>query len=107
MTVEELLDQGTAHLAIGDLDEAWKSFKKATELEPDHFDAWHSLGMVCMKLHRYSEAVEATRKACELKPDDQLAHVSYSMALQKNGQIPEAEAEAAKAKVLGWGGKLI
>ena len=54
-----------------------------------------------------SEAVAAGHKSCEIKPNDQLAHVSLSMALQKNNQIEEAEAEAAKAKILGWGGKLI
>jgi Flp pilus assembly protein TadD len=106
MTIEELMDEGTGNIAVGDLEGALQCFKQATELEPEHFDAWHSLGMVLMKLHRYTDAVAAGRRSCELKPNDQLAHVSLSMALQKNNQIEEAEAEAAKAKILGWGGKL-
>lgn len=107
MTIDELMDEGTACIATGDLEGALGWFGKAAELDPAHFDAWHSLGMVLMKLHRFAEAVEAGRKACELKPDDQLAHVSLSLAYMKNNQIPEAETEATKAKVLGWGGKLI
>ena len=106
MTIEKLMDEGTSNVAIGELEAALKCFQQATQLDPKHFDAWHSLGMVFMKLHQHPEAVEAGRKACELRPNDQLAHVSLSMALQKNNQIEEAEAEAAKAKILGWGGKL-
>lgn len=107
MTVEECMDEGTSHVAVGELEKALECFKKASQLDPKYFDAWHSLGMVLMKLHRHPEAVEAGRRACELRPNDQLAHVSLSMALQKNNQIEEAEAEAAKAKILGWGGKLL
>ena len=107
MNIEELMDEGTTNIAVGDLEAALKCFKQATDLDPKHFDAWHSLGMAYMKLHRFPEAVEAGRRSCELRPNDQLAHVSLSMALQKNNQIEEAEAEAAKAKILGWGGKII
>ncbi|MBV9464447.1 MAG: tetratricopeptide repeat protein [Verrucomicrobiae bacterium] len=100
------MDAGTAHLAGGELLDACQKFREATVLAPGDFDAWHSLGMVLMKLGRFAEAVEAERKACELRPNDQLARVSLSMCYMKNGQIEEAEAEAAKARILGWGGKI-
>ena len=106
MTLDEWLDEGTSNIAVGDLDKALECFKKATELDSENFEAWHSLGMVLMKLQRHSEAVAAGKRACAIRPNDQLAHVSLSMALQKDNQIEEAEAEAAKAKILGWGGKL-
>jgi Flp pilus assembly protein TadD len=107
MSLEECMDEGTSQLAVGELEKALECFRRATEMDAGCFDAWHSMGMVLMKLHRHAEAVEAARRACELRPNDQLAHVSLSMALQKNNQIEEAEAEAAKAKILGWGGKLL
>lgn len=106
MTLEEQMEEGTAAIASGDLEAAVGHFQKATELAPDHFDAWHSLGMACMKTRRYAEAIEAGKRAVRINPDDQFARVSLSMYFQRNGQIPEAEAEAAKAKILGWGGKL-
>ena len=34
--------------------------------------------------------------------DDVLAHTSLSILYQRKGMVPEAEAEAAKARVLGW-----
>ncbi len=106
MTVEELLEEGTTAVAIGELEEAVECFRKATELDSTHFEAWHSLGMALMKLQKYPEAVEAGKKAVEISPNDQFARVSLSMFFQRNGQIPEAEAEATKAKIIGWGGKL-
>lgn len=106
MNLEELMEKGTAAIAIGELEQAVEYFKKATELDPKHFDAWHSLGMAYMKSQKYIEAIEAGKKAVELNPNDQFARVSLSMYYQRNGQIPEAEAEATKAKILGWGGKL-
>ncbi len=106
MTVDEHMEEGTSAIATGDLDQAILHFKKATELDSQHFEAWHSLGMAYMKAQKYPEAVEAGKKAVELNPDDQFAHVSLSMFYQRNGQIPEAEAEATKAKIISWGGKL-
>ena len=106
MTLEDYMEKGTVAIARGELDEAAICFKKATEIGPECFEAWHSLGMAYMKLQKYPEAIEAGEKAVKLKPQDQLAHVSLSIYFQRNGQIAEAEAESAKAKVLGWGGKL-
>lgn len=106
MTLEEHLEEGMSAVAMGELETAADHFKKATELDPKSFDAWHSLAMAYMKLLKYPEAVQAGIKAVEINPNDQFARVSLSMYFQRNGQIPEAEAEAAKAKILSWGGKL-
>ncbi|NUN92467.1 MAG: tetratricopeptide repeat protein [Verrucomicrobiae bacterium] len=107
MTLEELMEEGTTAVALGELAQAVEHFRKATEIAPEHFEAWHSLGMALMKAERHAEAVEAGLRAVRLNPQDQFARVSLSMCFQRNGQIPEAEAEAAKAKILGWGGKLL
>src|SRR5205085_616455 len=103
MTLDEHMEEGTSAIALGDLAEAIEHFRKATELDVSHFDAWHSLGMAYMKSERYKEAIEAGKKAVTLNPNDQFARVSLSMYFQRNGQIPEAEAEATKAKILSWG----
>ena len=107
MTLEEHMEEGGTAIAMGELEQAAGHFRKATEMDAGHFEAWHSLGMALMKLKKYPEAVVAGKKAVELNPNDQFARVSLSMFFQRNGQIPEAEAEAAKAKILSWGGKLL
>jgi Flp pilus assembly protein TadD len=106
VTLEEHIEEGTSAIAIGDLEQAIFHFQKATEIDLKHFEAWHSLGMAYMKSQRYPEAIQAGMKAVELNPNDQFAHVSLSMYYQRNGQIAEAEAEATKAKILSWGGKI-
>jgi len=53
-------------------------------------------------LERLDEAIEAAKKITEIDPDDVLAHTSLSVLYQKKGMVPEAEAEANVARVLGW-----
>lgn len=62
--------------------------------------------MALMKNGRYSEAIEAGLKTVDLRPNDQLAWSSLSLCYVRNGQIPEAEAAGAKARILSWGGKV-
>ena len=62
--------------------------------------------MALMKLGRPSEAIAAGLRTVELSPNDQLAWSSLSLFYVRAGMIPEAEAAGAKAKILGWGGKI-
>ena len=62
--------------------------------------------MALMKLGRFNEAIEAGKKAVELKPNDQIGWTSLSLFYNRAGNIKEAEAAGAKAKVLSWGGKI-
>jgi tetratricopeptide (TPR) repeat protein len=104
--VEELFDDANGDLALGELDAAVEKYRRCTELAPDFFDAWHALGMALMKTARYPEAIEAGKKTVEMRPNDQLAWSSLSLCYVRAGMIPEAEAAGAKARILGWGGKI-
>ena len=59
-----------------------------------------------MKLGCYPEAIEIGKKTVELRPNDQLAWSSLSLFYVRAGMIAEAEAAGAKARILGWGGKI-
>ena len=104
--VEDLFDDANGDLALGDLDAAVEKYRRCTELAPDFFDAWHALGMALMKTGRFPEAIEAGKKTVEMRPNDQLAWSSLSLFYVRAGMIPEAEAAGAKARILGWGGKV-
>jgi tetratricopeptide (TPR) repeat protein len=106
-TLDELFEEAEGHVALGELDEASVSYRKATELDPQSFDAWHALGMVLMKLQRYPEAIEAGQRAVALKPNEQMGYTSLSLAYVRNGQIKEAEEMGAKARIISWGGKVV
>jgi tetratricopeptide (TPR) repeat protein len=104
--VEELFDDANGDLALGELDAAVEKYRRCTELAPEFFDGWHALGMALMKTGRFPEAIEAGKKTVEMRPNDQLAWSSLSLFYVRAGMIPEAEAAGAKARILGWGGKV-
>ncbi len=104
--VEALFDDANGDLALGELEPAAEKYRRCTDLDPEFFDGWHALGMALMKLGRYPEAIEAGKKTVEMHPNDQLAWSSLSLFYVRAGLIPEAEAAGAKAKILGWGGKI-
>ena len=48
------------------------------------------------------EAIETAKRLIALTPDDAMGFTILSRFYQQKGLIPEAEAEAAKARVLDW-----
>ena len=89
-------------MAEGKLEEAVTAYRESLTADPGFTEAMHGLARALQDLQRYDEAIEAAQKIAELDPDDVLAHTSLSVLYQKKGMIPEAEAEGAKARVLGW-----
>lgn len=106
MTAEEWYDEGSGALAIGDLSAAEAAYRQAVELKPEYSDGWQALGMILVKQSRFPEAVAALERATQLSPNDQMCWTSLSIAYMRNQQIAEAESASAKAKVIGWGGKI-
>ena len=106
-TVDQIFDDASGDLAVGDLESAVVKYRKCVDMAPDFFDGWHALGMAQMKLGRFAEAIEAGTKAVELRPNDQIGWTSLSLFYNRAGDIKEAEAAGAKAKVLSWGGKIV
>ena len=72
-TVDQIFDDASGDLAVGDLESAVAKYRKCVEMAPDFFDGWHALGMALMKLGRYPEAIDAGKKTVEMRPNDQLA----------------------------------
>jgi len=89
-------------MAEGRHTEALDEFRKSLAAAPDFTDALHGLSRALQDLNRLGEAIEVSKRIAHLDPDDVLAHTSLSILYQKKGMIPEAEAEANKARVLGW-----
>ncbi len=89
-------------MAEGKLEESVGAYRQSLEADPTFTESMHGLARVLQDLQRYDEAIEVARKITELDPDDVLAHTSLSVLYMKKAMIPEAEAEGAKARVLGW-----
>jgi len=89
-------------MAEGRSDEAVAAYRDSLNADPTFTEAMHGLARALQDLEHYDEAIEAAKKIAEIDPDDVLAHTSLSVLYQKKGMIAEAEAEGAKARVLGW-----
>ncbi len=106
MTKEEHYDQGMAEFAIAEYEKAIECYRKAVDLDPNYFDAWHALGMAFLRASRIPDAIEAGNRAVEINPNDMLAHTSLSMYYMRAGDKAMAEKEKGLATVLSWGGKI-
>jgi tetratricopeptide (TPR) repeat protein len=89
-------------MADGKLEQAVAAYRESLAVDPSFTEAMHGLARALQDLQRYDEAIAVAQKITELDADDVLAHTSLSVLYQKKGMIPEAEAEGAKARVLGW-----
>src|SRR5580700_10158625 len=89
-------------MADGKLEEAVVAYRESLVVDPTFTEAMHGLARALQDLQRYDEAIGVAQQITELDPDDVLAHTSLSVLFMKKGMIPEAEAEGAKARVLGW-----
>ena len=89
-------------MADGKLEKAVAAYRESLAVDPAFTEAMHGLARALQDLQRYDEAIAVAQQITNLDPDDVLAHTSLSVLYQKKGMIPEAEAEGAKARVLGW-----
>jgi Flp pilus assembly protein TadD len=89
-------------MADGHLERAVAAYQESLVADPTFTEAMHGLARALQDLQRYDEAIAVAQRLAEIEPDDVLAHTSLSVLYQKKGMIPEAEAEGAKARVLGW-----
>jgi len=99
---EDLYYSALDLMAEGQLEKAIAAYQESLTVDPIFTEAMHGLARALQDLQRFDEAIEVARRITEIDPDDVLAHTSLSVLYQKKGMIPEAEAEGAKARVLGW-----
>lgn len=101
-TPDDLFDAAVDCVADGDLDGAIAKYREAIAAAPDFADAWEGLSMALADKQQWDEAIAAAVKVTELTPNEQLAFTNVSRIYQRAGNVPEAEAWAAKARVLDW-----
>lgn len=99
---DRLSQTGADLLASGDAASAAQAFRAAIEAVPEHIEAHHGLIRALGDAGQFEAAVTAAQTLTALTPDDPLAHTSLSIALQRAGQIPQAEAAAGRARILEW-----
>ncbi|MFQ5458290.1 MAG: tetratricopeptide repeat protein [Myxococcota bacterium] len=96
-SAKELTDQGFDLYAKGEMDAAIAVLEQAIAADAEYLEAHRTIAMCYGKKGMLDEAVAAARRMIEIDPNDNLAYVSLSIFLQRQGKIPEAEEAMAKA----------
>jgi tetratricopeptide (TPR) repeat protein len=99
---EQLCDRALDLAARGDPAAAAIKFREALALDPNLLEAMHGLIRALQDAGDYDQAIAVAYELIVRDPDDPLAHTSLSILYQHKGMIPKAEAEALRAKLLGW-----
>lgn len=105
-TAESHSQRGLDLLAEGRAAEAAMAFRAAIAAGADEGDAQmeahHGLVRALRDAGQLNQSVAAALALIALSPADPLAHTALSISLQHAGHVPEAEAAAARARVLEW-----
>lgn len=102
MSKEDHYMAGIDAFAAGNYEEAVAAYQRALAEDQNYTDPLHGLAQIYSLEGRFDEAIEIARKISAIDPDDVMAHTTLSVLYQKQGMIPEAEAEANTARVLSW-----
>lgn len=101
-TAEQLSQGALDLLAAGRAAESAQAFRAAIAADPHYYEAHHGLIRALRDAGQLEPAIGAALALTALTPNDPLAHTALSISLQTAGHIPEAEAAAARARILEW-----
>jgi len=91
---------GVCYKAIGQLDAAVKSFKKALAIKPDYTEVNYNLGLTFQELDQLEDAVKSYEKALAFNPDYAEAHNNLGVTLKELVQLDAAVKSYEKAVAL-------
>jgi tetratricopeptide (TPR) repeat protein len=90
MTIPEALAIALRHHQAGRLQAAEQIYRQILTIEPNHFDAWHLLGVASAHLGRRQAGIECIRRSLTLKPDFADAHSNLGTLLLEQAKADEA-----------------
>lgn len=102
ISVDALLEAALDCMVEGDAAGAVERFERVLAVDPKHPEARHGLVRALEDAGRGDDALRVTEQLIAEDPEDVLAVTRLSMLYQHKGMIAEAEAAAARAKILGW-----
>jgi predicted O-linked N-acetylglucosamine transferase (SPINDLY family) len=89
-SVQQTLYLAWQQFQAGQFEQAEELFRQILQVEPNHVDALHLLGLICRQKGQTDQAVEYLQAAVRLKPDFAEAHNNLGNALALQGRSAEA-----------------
>ncbi len=91
---------GMVYLAMADLAEAEKSFRKSAQMSGDKYgEADVGIGAILLDQGRASEGERMIRRGLQLNPNFWLGHYELGRALLNEKRLDEAEVSASEARL--------
>jgi len=100
LTVEQALQQGIAAHKAGKLQEAEQLYRAILQIQPDHPDTNHNLGLIAISANQIEAALSLLRTALEIQPRTEQFWLSYIDALIRLNQFAAADAVLQQAESL-------
>ncbi len=86
-----LLNSYGSYLAMkGRLEDAEKALTRAVAIDKEFVEAWHNLGLVLLRLDRYSEALRCFSEVLARNPNMERTYFYRGSALVSSGRMEEA-----------------
>jgi tetratricopeptide (TPR) repeat protein len=95
--LQKLFQQGAAQMHAGDAASAEKTFRKATEIDPQFAPAYLDLGLAALKQGKLLDAVASIRRSLDIDPSSPGAHLFLGIAEYQSNHTEDAIADLQKA----------
>jgi predicted Zn-dependent protease len=105
--IQAMYDQAYDLLCDGNTEEAIAAYKAILVLDANHLEAVHDLAHAYADAGQLDNAIIIAQRLTELTPEDPMGFTVLSRFYQQNNMVPEAEAAAAKARMLDWKRQLL
>lgn len=103
ITVEEAISIAQQYQQRDELDEAEALYRRVLELEPEHPEALHYLGVLHQQRGESDAALAVMRRSLALVPDRADWHSNLGIVLQQRGEVEGAIDAYSRAIQLGQG----
>ena len=101
LTVDQALKKGVEAHKAGKVQEADRYYTAILQVQPNHPDANHNMGVLAVGIGKVTEALPFFKKALDANPNIEQFWLSYIDALIKLNQIDEAQTACDQAKKNG------
>src|SRR6267142_2657255 len=91
-SVPKAIQAALEHHQAGRLSQAETLYRQILQVEADHADALHNLGLIASQVGNHEIAVELIGKAISTRPSNSIYHSNLGLALQNQGKLDEAVA---------------